>query len=397
MRLREVGRGSVCAAAAIACLGAMPAAADPIDELIAGGEVSLELRMRLELVDEDSARRDATGSTLRTRLSYRTGAVHGLRGFIEFDDLRAFTEDYDSGVNARTQYAVIADPEGTELNQAYLDFSGWRDTTLRLGRQRIVLDNARFVGNVGWRQNEQTFDAISVTSAPIDDTVLSYAYIGNINTISGANIETRTHLFNGRYEGFAAGTLLGYAYLLDTARSTDDSQTIGARFNGRHPFAGENLALLFTAEAAWQREHADAPATVDADYYLLDAGIAAAQTTLRIGRERLDGDGTYAFQTPLATKHAFNGWADRFLVTPLAGLVDDWIVVEATRWGTKLALAYHDFSASHGDADYGREFDLMATRKFGGRYLAGAKYARYDADSFSVDTDKFWLWVEATL
>lgn len=397
MRLREVWRGSFSAAAALAFLGATPAAADPVDEVISGGKLSLELRLRVEHVDEDSARRDAAGSTLRTRLSYLTGAVHDWRGFIEFDDLRTFGEDYDSGVNGKTQYSVIADPKGTELNQAYLDFAGWRDTTLRLGRQRIVLDNARFVGNVGWRQNEQTFDAVAVTSAVIDDTVLSYAYIGNVNAISGANIVTRTHLFNGRYEGFAAGTVVGYAYLLDTARSADDSQTIGARFTARHPFGDQSLSFLLTAEAARQSEYADAPAAVDADYYLLDAGIAAAQTTLRVGRERLEGDGTYAFQTPLATKHAFNGWADRFLVTPSAGLVDDRIVVETSGWGTKLVLAYHEFSASHGNADYGREVDLMATRKFGGRYLAGAKYARYEADSFSVDADKFWLWVEAKL
>ena len=36
--------------------------------------------------------------------------------------------------------------------------------------------------------------------------------------------------------------------------------------------------------------------------------------------------------------------------------------------------------------------DLLAAKKFGKNYSAGAKYASYDADDYAVDTDKFWLW-----
>ena len=54
----------------------------------------------------------------------------------------------------------MGDPETTELNQAYLSFRGG-ETILSAGRQRLVLDNARFVGEGAWRQNQQTFDALT--------------------------------------------------------------------------------------------------------------------------------------------------------------------------------------------------------------------------------------------
>ncbi|MEI8045213.1 MAG: hypothetical protein WCL11_27625, partial [Verrucomicrobiota bacterium] len=41
-----------------------------------------------------------------------------------------------------------------------------------------------------------------------------------------------------------------------------------------------------------------------------------------VGYEVLEGNGTIGFATPLATLHAFNGWADMFLSTPANGLKD---------------------------------------------------------------------------
>ena len=73
---------------------------------------------------------------------------------------------------ARPPYPVVADPESYEINRLQLTNTSIIDTTITLGRQRIVLDDHRFVGNVGWRQNEQTFDALRVVNKHIPNLTI---------------------------------------------------------------------------------------------------------------------------------------------------------------------------------------------------------------------------------
>lgn len=112
----------------------------------------------------------------------------------------------------------------------------------------------------------------------------------------------------------------------------------------------------------------------------------------------LGGDGTNAFSTLLATGHKFNGWADKFLSTPVNGLEDLYFGIMADLSGvhkhlenTKAKVIYHDYSAENGGADYGTEWNAVITKKFAKKYAASLKYASYDADSFSNDTSKLWL------
>jgi hypothetical protein len=62
-------------------------------------------------------------------------------------------------VAANNQYrpalATIADPQTLGLNRLQVQYAT-KALTVTLGRQRINLDDQRFVGSVGWRQNEQT-------------------------------------------------------------------------------------------------------------------------------------------------------------------------------------------------------------------------------------------------
>jgi hypothetical protein len=52
---------------------------------------------------------------------------------------------------------------------------------------------------------------------------------------------------------------------------------------------------------------------------------------------------------------------------------------------------YHDFSDDTGVVQYGKEWDFSVLKKFGKHYSLLAKYANYNADSFSTDTQKIWL------
>src|SRR5687768_7167578 len=133
-------------------------------QIVAGRKVSLDARYRLETVDQDNALDEATAATIRTRLGYLTGPYKGLQTFVEVEDVsEAGSDDYFDGNPPNTDMvSAVVDPDGTEINQYFLRFSGLPKNIFTAGRQRLVLDNHRFIGDVGWRQNQQTYDGYSI-------------------------------------------------------------------------------------------------------------------------------------------------------------------------------------------------------------------------------------------
>ena len=377
-------------------------------EALTGGKASVDMRFRMENVSDDGMDEDANALTLRTRLGYLTGDYEGFKAFAEMTNTSALGDDDYKVPGAKrpfpkndpSAYPVVADPELSRINQAWVSYSGIADTAVKLGRQRVKLDNDRFVGNVGWRQTEQVYDALVIANTSIQDTTLIYGFVSRAYNIFGDETQSQSHLLNASYNGFSFGKITGYAYLLDLGPEDSgaaDSQTLGLSFGGKQGL-GNDFNLLYGLEFASQSDYADSPDTVDANYTKLELGGEFAGVTAKIGQEKLGGDGTYAFQTVLATKHAFNGWADKFLVTPSDGLVDNYFSVGGKPMGIKLLAVYHAYSSDEGGDDYGTEINLLAAKKFAKNYSAGLKYASYSADnndatsSLNTDTDKVWLW-----
>jgi hypothetical protein len=144
---------------------------------------------------------------------------------------------------------------------------------------------------------------------------------------------------------------------------------------------------------------ADGPIDYDAQYANIAASwIMKNGLTLGISYEVLEG-GTGAgtmFRTPLATLHAFQGWADMFLTTPDAGIEDVYATVKYKAGKWNLTGVYHDFSADATSEDYGNEFDVSAARSLGERYGLLVKGAFFSTDSPSYDdTSKFWIMLTA--
>ncbi|MBK7169048.1 MAG: major outer membrane protein, partial [Gammaproteobacteria bacterium] len=373
-------------------------------EALKGGEVKIQFRYRYEDVDQDNALENANASTLKSRLNYTSAVFSGLQAQVEVDNVtQVGDDDYNSTSNNETGYSVVADPDGTEFNQAWLSWSGM-DTVVKGGRQRILLDNERFVGGVGWRQNEQTYDSGSVVNKSLKDTTLSYAWVDNVNRVFGPDDGTSPawlgdwnssiHLLNASYAGLSFGTITVYDYLMDIKDADAQSnETWGVRFNGKHAL-GVTVSLLYTLEYARQEDYADNPVSYDADSYAVEGGLALpAAVTLMVGQEALEGDaGTpgKAFRTPLATLHKFQGFADMFLNTPDGGIQDSYVSASIVLMGATASAVWHDFEAEDGGASFGDEFDLSLSRKFG-QYVTGLlKYADYSEDGFAVDTRKFW-------
>jgi hypothetical protein len=121
-----------------------------------------------------------------------------------------------------------------------------------------------------------------------------------------------------------------------------------------------------------------------------------------VGREVLSGErGTFdattnpAFQTPLATLHPFQGWADRFTTTPPAGVVDAYLGFSLKLAGWTGQAIWHEFGAEATDADYGTEVAFVVFRRFAERYEFLAKYADYSAHELFASTRKFWIQLSA--
>ncbi|MDM8349985.1 alginate export family protein [Pseudomonas sp. sp1636] len=392
-------------AIALLCLSTPLLAAEDFSNLLTQGKAIVDARYRYEHVDQDNALNHANAQTLRTRVGFQSGKWYGLSALIEADNVsRIGDASYNSTRNGQTDFSVVADPDGSEVNQALLRYDHSLGNAV-VGRQRINLDNQRFVGGVGWRQNEQTYDGVLGQLKPLDGLTLTYAYIDNINSIFGpgdnrfdtaanpANIEGHSHLLNAQYVLMPELTVTAYQYRLgldNLLAGNQSSQTSGLRANGA--IAGVSYVL----EYAQQKDYADNPQDLDSDYYLAELGYTLKGVTLKGGYEVLGGDsgpGNRAFQTPLATKHAFQGWADIFLLTPANGVKDAYFGATAALFGGNLAAWYHDFRAEQGSSQYGEEIDVSYAHPIPGvKGLVGLiKYAGYDADDFSVDTDKLWL------
>lgn len=367
-----------------------------IVDALQASDTKLHWRLRYEDVSQTGIE-DANALTMLSRLTFTSGHYQGFSLTLEMDDVTAITNvDYNDGTGINTDTAVIVDPEGTEVNQAYLAYQNF-GTTFKYGRQRILLDNQRFVGGVGWRQNEQTYDAVTATNKSFDDLTLFYAYVHNVNRIFGENSpqgdhKQQTHLLNARYTGWQAGALIGYAYLIDNeTASALASDTYGVRWEGKI-----SDSLSYNLEYATQSDAGDSPADYSVDYLLVEGKAKVQAFNFTGGYEVLGSDdGVAAFSTPFATLHAFQGWTDKFLVTPAAGVEDAYISAATNIGGIAVSLVYHDLSANEGSMSYGSEIGLAAGRKVGPVGLT-LKYADYNADEFLTDTRKVWLMAAGT-
>lgn len=371
---------------------------------VGGGQIKFNLRYRFENANtKGTTKKTGNASTVRLRLGYLTPSFAGFKGFGEWEANQDVGEnDYASSRNGtlrKTQFDVIQDPQDSELNQLWISYAGIPNTEIKVGRQRIKFDNDRFIGNVGWRQLEQTYDSVLITNQSLTDTTIRMGYLNQVKTIVSTTDDMDSPIFNLAYDGFNAGKLIGYAYLLDyndSALYGRSSQTYGARFKGSMPIT-EGLTALYTAEYAWQKDYEHNPRAFEVGYYNLSAGVSAFGVTAQIAMEQLDGQDGQGFSTPLGTNHAFQGWADLFLATPTAGIRDIYGTLSTKVMGIKIMGVYHNFEDDTGNTDFGEEYDFLVVKKFGKHYTVLAKYAHFNSDKSALfggpDTQKLWLQV----
>jgi hypothetical protein len=343
---------------------------------------TIDIRARHEFREEDLLD-PSHALTARARVGLLAGAWHGFSAMGELEATGALVDDYNAGGGAEPVVpgnTDIQDPENFELNRAWVQYAG-HGFTAKVGRQRIIRNNAAFVGNVAWRQNEQTFDAASLAYAG-DGFDLFYAYANRVRRIFGYSaapfseeMDGDFHFLDGSVK-LDAGTLGGYIYLVDAdnvtgvAASTNvgESNTFGAYYK-----IGD-LHL----EAAWQDGESTlvAGSDYDAFYGHLIYTKKLGDGTLVAGLEYLEEN----FKTPLATVHPFDGFADAFVGQRIGlnnkggmykGLSDLYVSYgRPVPWGCNLTGFAHYFLDDGFNDPYGWELDAVLSKKFN-EHLSG--------------------------
>jgi hypothetical protein len=378
----------------------------------------VDIRLRYEEVEQTGIVDNAHAETLRARLGAETGKFLDTSLLAEGEAMIRLDRDYrpDNAVPTYTRYPVVADPENYVLNRLSVTNTSLPQTAVTVGRQRIILDDQRFVGNTGWRQNEVTFDAVRVVNKSVTDLTLDLTFLDKVHRQYGVDSPQGTYkgdnyLANVAYQ-WAIGKLTAFAYLLDFDPITGltgaldprrgSTSTYGGRFAGSWPVAAVKVG--YVASYAWQQPRGDNPLKFSNDYFLAEVNVTVAGVKLAGGEEIMQGNGTVGFATPLATLHLFEGWADKFLTTPANGIKDPYGSIGWT--GTHLlgldslgaTLIYHGFRAERVNVSYGSEWDAALTGKWR-HYAALLQYANYTAASttpiaIARNTSKFWAQLE---
>ena len=402
-----------------------------VSEQIAAGKLILEVRGRYESVDQTKTatlKKDAEAYTVRTRLGWETAEWNGVKALVEFEDVRHVGAEHFA-VNvpgaatpplngaARAKYPLVNDPDVTELNRAQLTWTPSAALTVVAGRQRILLDDQRFVGNVGWRQDEQTFDGVKADVA-LGRVMATYAYITHVNRILGElkDWDSESHIFNATWSPAEALRLQGFVYALDFANSTANASiTKGVKASGKTWVGLYQLA--YDATWATQSEYHNRTTPFDLAYKQASVTGTFDIYSVKLGYESLEGNGKRGFTTPLATVHAFQGWADAW-VSPAGnksfvdGIEDKNLTFNMKPrfrktyfFNTDLTARYHDFDDQRTGADLAHEWDLQATAAITTKFSVALKYADFQRERVvplgtaapPASRTKFWLTLEYKL
>lgn len=373
------------------------AAPEGLTAALSAGKTALEFRYRFDHVEDEARARDANASTLRTRLNYTSGAWNDLTGFVEMDNVSRIGDDrYNDNRNGKTLYATVPDPDGTDLNQAYLRYAGAGKAAVTLGRQRVGFDNHRIIGFTPGRQNEQTLDGLLVEYKGVDKLTANLGYMTRVNTSSGPDSGTppaqppherdlNMPMLHVRYDASSKIALTGYHFAMDFERDAFNSQgssqqTTGLRVTGKLPVS-EKINVEYVTEAAQQSEHAGQPVSYDAGYWHGDLKLNLGSFYFGVGHETMKSDNGMRFITPLATLK-FHGLAEKFWQTPAGGIQDSWVSVGGTLAGWRLMAKHHwleqETDVEADGSHFGQETNFTAFRALGKNYQLLFVHALFD-------------------
>jgi hypothetical protein len=387
--------------------------ADTLSEAITEGKFNANFKLRYENVNQDGRAETGEAFTLRSLVGYETKPFHGFSVNAEVYGVSPLNDDYNDAkkgdpIISRRVYPVIADPEDYDFHQIYLQWAN-AENTLKLGRQGMILDNWRFIGDVRFRQNWQVFNGLSLTNKSLPNTTINLAHYEQVKQITTKIEDADIEIANLKYAITPTTSLIGYGHLIDwngRAAKAGSNKTFGLRLDGNQKI-DDQWKVLYTAEYAKQDDYKDGSDLIDNYYYRVGAGAGYGDWFVRVDQEKLSGNSdNRAFQTQLGTNHLFQGWADVFLNTPNQGIEDTMIIAGGQFMGVVIKTEYHWINSDRNFAkigggtgdQYGTEFDLGAYYKFTKQIAGSIEYAHFREDDQYVNTasrkrdiEKLWL------
>jgi hypothetical protein len=401
--------------ATLALAAAVPARAD-----VPGGgpEQFLDGRFKARIaagVDgADDVRRASAnaGVTLRSELGWESGSWGGVTAHVAYDDLYARAQRYETGGGMTGPQA------GTRLGLPQLPRAAgvanlaWRNggTQVVVGRQRLALAGERYVGVVGWRPGEQTYDGVRLSRQLSSNAQFSYAFVAGINVPERADrgqpaLRQRGnfHLFDGTLDAGRLGRLTGFAYRLSfderrpapgvaTAPAVDPGATWGVEWKQELKLGPRRPLPLALSYATASRDDA-ARGPYAARYLQLDAGLFVPGTRLKVGRGTLERDparaGLDPRSTPLAQWYAADGWAGRFGMGGVPSLEDTWALLSTRVAGTTVEVGRHDYRGAADGRGDGEEWNTTLSRRLARWIQVQARYA--DRRGGPGDDRQYWF------
>jgi hypothetical protein len=352
------------------------------------GKFSINSRVRYEVFDVDNGNPalDRDGTSLRVRYGYTTPNFEGFTAMVEGETLTRL------GGDPADIHPLDDAGDGTDLNQLWVQYADADNGKVKVGRQIYALDDQRFIGHVGWRQNIQVFDAATFDYTGVDKLSVKGFFIDERHLVDGTHNKTDTWGLNVSYAFAPSFKLTGFYYDIegeDAAATT--SQTIGLRATGSYKI--EDVKLAYSVSIAEQENDGSPLADYDAGYFAGDLAATFSGLTLGGGFEILEP----SFRTPFATVHKFNGFADALL--PLGGFaegLEDMYVYAGYKIpvgnGIAFKVIYHWFDAedSAPGRDGGEELDFVASYKINKYFNILAKYGSYESDGGLTAPDPAW-------
>lgn len=415
-----------------------PAAEAPLPEYtfldaLKGGKNLTSFRLRYENVNQDGFAQEANGVTLRSLIGWQTAPYKNFSIAAQFINVSKFKDDYNDVAKGlpqpgHTQYPAIVDPDYTDVNQLFVEWTGIKNTKIRAGRQSLKLDNVRMIGNIEFRQVMQVFDGIALENKSLPDTEI---YLADFERIKQINTKLRDSgrlgIVNVKYRISPSESLVGYAnfstftdlgfgngwFGAGNANADQSNVIFGARLDGVRKF-NDDWKYAYTAEFAKQTRFADGDSRINAHYLRLGGGAiydlkideeAYGTFSLRLDHETLSSNGgRFGFQTPFGTNHLFQGWVDKFLVTPKEGIQDTFLTAAYKFRDLTLSTEFHRINSDVGfnrmgggtGHRYGNEWDLSAAYAFDKNISSKVEYGRFtEGDRYAAgrirSTDKLWL------
>lgn len=374
------------------------------DAVVHGQSLS-QMRFRVETVDQQSKAKEANAMTLQTLLGWQTAEIADIRLTAQLINVSQFTQQfYDNalGKNQPSPYPTVPDPAITDINQLYLDYAGLANTQLRLGRQIIRLDNTRFIGDIAFRQVSQVFDGVTLTNQSVSHTSLMLGHYARLRQSTGKYRDTHLDIVHVTHQYLPKASVTGYGYLIDqadtgqqTGLSNNAHKDLGIRLNGQIDITPD-WYWLHTAEYTQQSAiHAGAHA-LQAHYRRLGLGLGYHQWFVRLDQEVLSSHaGIYAFQTPLATAHPFQGWTDLFTTTPKQGMVDQFVSFGSNMGAWTAYTEWHHMQADHRfqtptglGNHYGNEWDWSLAYQWTPALQAKLEYAHFKEGDINLASRK---------